>query len=135
MITVCSQVSHSLELEPGARSIGSKGTYSRSGVSKKRGGAQVVTIQEGAVWAFHTVGDRNTKTLKECWSLRNPFKESLLAPVKDAQRSCKTKAGEGQLRLSVERSWCVSVDLKSPQNTLCAVGQEGRAGGSTFQKV
>lgn len=134
MITVCSQVSHSLELEPGARSIGSKGTYSRSGVSKK-GGSISCNHPGRSSLGLYTVGDRNTRTLKECWSLRNPFKESLLAPVDDAQRSCKTKAGERQLRLSVERSWCVSVDLKSPQNTLCAVGQEGRAGGSTFQKV
>lgn len=50
-----------------------------------------------------------------------------MAPVNAAQRSWKTRAGERQLELSVERSRCVSVDLKFPQNTVRAVGQEGRA--------
>lgn len=49
---------------------------------------EVSSNQEGAGWAFDTVGDRNIRTLKECRvSEFNPFKERLLAPVNDAQRS------------------------------------------------
>lgn len=68
-------------------------------------------------------------------SLPSPFKESSLAPVNDAQRSWETKAAKRQLELSIGRSCCVSVDLKFPESTMCAMGQEGGAGGSTFQKV